>query len=82
MRQAILLVVALSCLLLAAAARAEIRTIPGGTTDIAVKRIGCSIVIDGHELMNGTCHHRLTDSADVLMTLPEAATQIAVNVSR
>jgi hypothetical protein len=69
LRQAILLVVALSCLLLAAAARAEIRTLPGGTAEIAVKRIGCSIVIDGHVVMNGICHRRTNiDTADVLRT--------------
>ena len=67
---------------LASPAHAELRTLPGGTTQIAVTRIGCSVVIDGQEMMNGTCHYRLTDSADVFMTLPEAATQIAVNVSR
>jgi hypothetical protein len=61
---------------------AELRTLPGGTTQIAVTRIGCSVVIDGHELMNGPCHYRLTDNADMFMTLPEAATQISVNVSR
>ena len=67
---------------LAFQAHAELRTLPGGTTQIAVTRIGCSVVIDGQELMNGTCHHRLTDTATVFMTLPEAATQIVVNVSR
>jgi hypothetical protein len=63
-------------------ARAELRTLPGGTTQIAVARIECSVVIDGQELMNGTCHYRLTDTADLFMTLPESATQITVNVSR
>ena len=28
------------------------------------------------------CHHRLTNNADVFLTLPEAATQIVVSVSR
>jgi hypothetical protein len=34
--------------------------------------------------MNGTCHYRLTESSRlaVYMTLPESATQIAVNVVR
>jgi hypothetical protein len=64
------------------AAHAEIRTLPGLTIQVAVTRIGCSVVIDGEELMNGTCHHRLTDKGEVFMTLPEATTQIVVNVSR
>jgi hypothetical protein len=63
-------------------AHAELRTLPGGTTEIAVNRIGCLVVIDGQELMNGTCHHRLTNNADVFLTLPEAASQIVVSVSR
>ena len=46
-----------SALILASPAVAEIRTIPGGTTEIAVQPIGCSVVVDGHELMNGICHH-------------------------
>jgi hypothetical protein len=79
MRQAILLVVALSCLILAAAAHAEIRTLPGLTIQVAVTRIGCSVVIDGEELMNGTCHHRLTDTGEVFMTLPEAACDQQLN---
>ena len=79
-RAAIILSVIAMCL--ASPAHAELRTLPGGTTQIAVTRIGCSVEIDGQELMNGTCHHRLTDSADVFMTLPESATQIVVNVSR
>jgi hypothetical protein len=66
----------------ASPAHAELRTLPGGMTEIAVKRIGCLVVIDGQELMNGTCHHRLTNNADVFLTLPEAATQIVVSVSR
>jgi hypothetical protein len=61
---------------------AEFRTLPGGTTEIAVKRIGCSFVIDGHVLMNGICHYRLTKSGEVLMTLPEATTQISINRDR
>jgi hypothetical protein len=69
-------------LFLALPAHAELRKLPGGKAEIAVKPIGCSVVVDGHVLMNGTCHHRLTDTGDVYMTLPEAATQIAVIVSR
>jgi hypothetical protein len=69
-------------MIFASPVRAEFRTLPGSTTEIAVKRIGCSVVVDGHVLMNGTCHHRLTSTGDVYMTLPEAATQIAVIVSR
>jgi hypothetical protein len=65
-----------------APAQAEIRTLPGSTIEVAVTRIECSVVIDGEELMNGTCHLRVTDRGQVFMTLPEAATQIAVNVSR
>ena len=63
MGQATLLVVVLSSLLLASAARAEFRTLPGSTTEIAVERIECFITIDGKELMNGTCHYRFIDSA-------------------
>ena len=74
--------IALGLSITTAPAHAELRTLPGGTTQIAVTRIGCSVVIDGQELMNGTCHYRLTDSAGVFMTLPESATQIVVNVSR
>ena len=73
---------AIIAVILASSAHAEIRTLPGGTTQIAVTRIGCSVVIDGEELMNGTCHRRINDSGEVFMTLPEAATQIAINVSR
>jgi hypothetical protein len=76
------IILSIIAMILASAARAELRTLPGSTTEVAVKRIGCTVVVDGHELMNGTCHYRLTDSADVFMTLPEAVTQIAVNVSR
>ena len=72
----------LIAIILASPARAELRTLPGGTTEIAVTRIGCSVVIDGHELINGTCHYRLTMSGEVLMTLPEATTQISVNKDR
>ena len=74
--------IALGLSITTAPAHAELRTLPGGTTQIAVTRIGCSVVIDGQELMNGTCHYRLTDSAGAFMTLPESATQIVVNVSR
>lgn len=83
MRQTTLLTVFLSSLLLVSAARAEIRTLPGSTTEIAAKPIGCFIMVDGHVLINGICHSRTNiETADVFMTLPEAATQISFAVSR
>jgi hypothetical protein len=56
--------------------------LPGVTDQIVVTRVGCFITIDGKELMNGTCHHRLTNTTQVFMTLPESATQITVMVGR
>jgi hypothetical protein len=57
--------------------------LPGSSAEIAVKRVGCSIEVNGHVLMNGICHYRTNiETADVFMTLPEAATQISFTVSR
>ena len=69
---------------LALPAHAELRTLPGSTWEIAVKSIGCSVVVDGHVLMNGKCHLRRPNNNldDVFMTLPDAATQVSVTMGR